>query len=75
VRITDGDPMKLDRMLEIQSWFDNKGQLAATAASMAKYPQQSEKAAILLKNLKNVVSYEYKSAENGILREETASFR
>ena len=37
VRITDGDPVKLARMLEIQSWFDNKDQLAATATSMAKY--------------------------------------
>ena len=24
VRIADGDPVKLARMLEIQSWFDNK---------------------------------------------------
>ena len=44
VRIADGDPVKLARMLEIQSWFDNKDQLAATATSMAKYLQQSEKA-------------------------------
>ena len=51
VRITDGDPMKLARMLEIQSWFDNKDQLAATATSMAKYLQQSEKAAILPKGV------------------------
>ena len=47
MRITDGDPVKLARMLEIQSWFDNKDQLAATPTSMAKYQQQSEKAAIL----------------------------
>ena len=47
VRIADGDPMKLARMLEIQSWFDNKDQLAAAATSMAKYLQQSEKAGIL----------------------------
>ena len=47
VRIADGDPVKLARMLEIQSWFDNKDQLAAMATSMAKYLQQSEKAAIL----------------------------
>ena len=47
VRIVDGDPVKLARMLEIQSWFDNKDQLAATVTSMAKYPQQSKKAAIL----------------------------
>ena len=47
MRIADGDPVKLARMLEIQSWFDNKDQLAATATSMAKYLQQSEKAAIL----------------------------
>ena len=47
MRIADGDPVKLARMLEIQSWFDNKYQLAATATSMAKYLQQSEKATIL----------------------------
>ena len=47
VRIAEGDPVKLARMLEIQSWFDNKDQLAATATSMPKYLQQSEKAAIL----------------------------
>ena len=51
VRIADGDPMKLARMLEIQSWFDNKNQLAVTATSMAKYLQQSEKAAILPKGV------------------------
>ena len=37
VRIADGDPVKLARMLEIQSWFDNKDQLAAMATSMSKY--------------------------------------
>jgi len=47
VRIADGDPVKLARMLEIQSWLDNKDQLAAMATSMAKYLQQSEKAMIL----------------------------
>ena len=47
VRITDGNPVKLARMLEIQSWFDNKDQLEATLTSMAKYLQRSEKAAIL----------------------------
>ena len=46
VRIADGDPMKLARMLEIQSWFDNKDQLAATATSVTKY-LQSEKVATL----------------------------
>ena len=46
MRIADGGPVKLARMLEIQSWFDNKDQLAATVTSMAKYLQQSEKAAI-----------------------------
>ena len=51
MRITDGNPVKLARMLEIQSWFDNKDQLAATATSMAKYLQQSEKAAILPKGV------------------------
>ena len=34
MRIADGDPVKLARMLEIQSWFDNKDQLAATVKSM-----------------------------------------
>ena len=47
VRIADGDHVKLARMLEIQSWFDNKDQLAAMVTSMAKYLQQSEKATIL----------------------------
>ena len=51
LRIADGDPVKLARMLEIQSWFDNKDQLAATATSMAKYLQQSEKAAIHLEGV------------------------
>ena len=37
MRIADYDPVKLAMMLEIQSWFDNKDQLAATATSMAKY--------------------------------------
>ena len=37
VRIIDGDPVKLARMLETQSWFDNPEQLAATAKAMAKY--------------------------------------
>ena len=44
-------PVKLARMLEIQSWFDNKDQLAATATSMAKYLQQSEKAERLLEGV------------------------
>ena len=43
VRIADGDPVKLARMLEIQSWFDNKDQLAATATSMAKYLQRAKR--------------------------------
>jgi len=47
MRITYGDPVKLARMFEIQSWFDNKDQLAAMATSMGKYLQQSEKAMIL----------------------------
>jgi hypothetical protein len=51
MRITDGDPVKLARMLEIQSSFDNKDQLAATATSMAKYVQQSKKAAIVPKGV------------------------
>ena len=37
VRIADRDPVKLARMLEIQSWFDNKDQLAAMMIYMAKY--------------------------------------
>ena len=51
MRIADGDTVKLARMLEIQSWFDNKDQLAAMTTSMAKYLQQSEKAAILSEGL------------------------
>ena len=51
VRIADGDPMKLAGILEIHSWFDNKDKLAVTATSMAKYLQQSEKAAILPKGV------------------------
>ena len=49
MRIADGDPVKLARMLEIQSWLDNKDKLAvtATATSMVKYLQESEKAVIL----------------------------
>ena len=47
MRIANGNPVKLARMLEIQSWFDSMYQLAATTTSMAKYLQQSEKAAIL----------------------------
>ena len=47
MRIADGDPVKVARMLEIQSWFDNKDQLATTATPMAKYLQQSKKVAIL----------------------------
>ena len=47
VRIADGDPVKLARMLEIQSWFDNKDQLAATVTSIAKYLRQSKKVAII----------------------------
>ena len=54
VRIADGDPVKLARMLEIQSWFDNKEQLAATTTTMAKYLQQSEKVAILLERVAGV---------------------
>ena len=46
VRIADGDPVKLARMLEIQSWFDNSEQLAATAKAMAKYLEKSKKEAI-----------------------------
>ena len=47
MRITDGDPVKLSRMLKIQSWFDSKEQLTATPTSMAKYLQQCENAAII----------------------------
>ena len=55
MRIADGDPVRLARILEIQSWFENKDQLAAMATSIAKYLHQSEKAAILLKG----VAWEY----------------
>ena len=51
MRIVDSDPVKLATMLDTQFWFDNKDQLAATATSMAKYLQQSEKAAILPKGV------------------------
>ena len=51
MRIADGDPVKLARMLDIQSWFDNKDQLAAMVTSMVKYLQQSKKAAILPKGV------------------------
>ena len=50
-RIANGDPVKLARMLGIQSWFDNKDQLVATTTSMAKYLEQSENAAILPKGV------------------------
>jgi len=39
MRIADGDPVKLARMLEIQSLYDNKDQLVATMTSMDKYLQ------------------------------------
>ena len=61
MRIADGDPVKLARMLERRSWFDNKDQLAVTATSMAKYLQQSEKAAILPKG----AAREYISCTSG----------
>ena len=47
VCLAGGDHVKLARMLEIQSWFANSGHLAAKAIAMAKYLEQSEKAAIL----------------------------
>ena len=37
---------KLARMLEIQSWFENPEQLAATAKAMAKYREKRENEAI-----------------------------
>ena len=46
VRIADGDPVNLSRMLEIQSWFDNPEQLAVTVKVMSKYVEISEKEAI-----------------------------
>ena len=81
VRIADGDPVKLARMLEIQSWFHNKYQLAATATSMAKYLQQSEKAAILSEGV--VPEYielllwamEQTDSPNPIMRERWWEFR
>ena len=67
VRIADDDPVKLARMLEIQSWFDNKDQLAAMATSMAKYLQQSKKSAIFLELL--LWSMEETNSGNPIVRE------
>jgi hypothetical protein len=46
VWLAGGDPVKLARMLEIQSWFDNLEQLAATVKAMAKYLEKSEKEVI-----------------------------
>ena len=74
VRITDGDPVKLARMLEIQSWFDNKDQLAATTTSMAKYLQQSEKAVILPEGVVEYIelllwAMEQTDSPNPIMRE------
>ena len=51
MRIAEGDPVKLAKMLEIQSWFDNKDQLAVTTTSMAEYLQESKKAVILPKGV------------------------
>jgi hypothetical protein len=46
VWLAGGDPMKLVRMLEIKSWFDNPEQLVVTATAMAKYLEKSKKEAI-----------------------------
>ena len=43
MRIANGNPVKLARMLEIQSWFDNPEQLAATAKEMAKYLERAKR--------------------------------
>ena len=51
VWLAGGDPVKLAKMLEIQSWFDNPEQLAATVTAMAKYQEESEKAAICLEGV------------------------
>ena len=81
MRIADGDPLKLARMLEIQSWFDNKDQLAATVTSMAKYLQQSEKAAILPKGVVReyiellLWAMEQTDSPNMIVRERWWEFR
>ena len=81
VRIADGDPVKLARMLEIQSWFDNKDQLAATETSMAKYLQQSEKATILLKGVTReyiellLWAMEQTDSPNPIVRERCWEYR
>ena len=81
VRIADGDPVKLARMLEIQSWFDNKDQLAAMATSKAKYLQQSEKAVILPEGVarENMVlllsAMEQTDSPNPIVRERWWEYR
>ena len=79
VRIADGNPVKLARLLEIQSWFDNKDQLAATVTSMPKYLQQSKKAVILPKGVKQeyiellLWAMEQKDSPNPIVREHGGS--
>ena len=81
VRIADGDPMKLPRMLQIQSWFDNKDQLAATVTSIGKYLQQSEKAAILPEGVARVYielllwTMEQTDSPNPIVRERWWEYR
>ena len=81
VRIADGDPVMLARMLEIQSWFDNKDQLAATATSMAKYLQQNEKAAILPEGVASeyiellLCAMEQTDSPNPIVRERWWEYR
>jgi hypothetical protein len=46
VEITGGDPVKLARLREIGSWFDNNQQLAATVQMMLKYLMKSESEAL-----------------------------
>ena len=81
IRITYGDPLKLARMSEIQSWFDNKDQLAAMVTSMAKYLQQSEKAVILPEGVAReyiellLWAMEQTDSPNPILRERWWEYR
>ena len=81
VRIADGDPVKLARMLEIQSWFDNKDQLAAMATFMAKYLQQSKKVVILPEGVARLYielllwAMEQTDSPNSIVRERWWEYR
>ena len=64
-----------------RSWFDNKDQLAAATTSMAKYLQQSEKAAILPKEVTReyiellLWAMEQTNSPNPIVRERWWEYR